>query len=174
MGTLWNCLGLGYLLELPWWGSSNEYPQSMFWAEIRKIMYTSVNPSFTIWKWGSRGSILYGHVFVMAWCGPFNVCWFYLAGAKGQCCFLAIFTWSSLKACYVNEDNLHLRSTVTLSLTNQAQCEKSPPIFQMQRSDDVYEWHLCKGRSNCSFRNHLILVYTVCMGKLSKYLGKIS
>ena len=27
----------GYLLELPQWGSSNEYPQSMFWAEIWKI-----------------------------------------------------------------------------------------------------------------------------------------
>ena len=29
-------------------GSSNEYPQSMFWAEIRKIKYTPVNLSFTI------------------------------------------------------------------------------------------------------------------------------
>ena len=38
----------GYSLELPQWGSSNEYLQSMFWAEIRKIMYTPVNPSFTI------------------------------------------------------------------------------------------------------------------------------
>ena len=38
----------GYSLELPQWGSSIEYPQSMFWAEIRKIMYTPVNPSFTI------------------------------------------------------------------------------------------------------------------------------
>ena len=28
----------GYLLELPRWGSSNEYPQSMFWAEIWKII----------------------------------------------------------------------------------------------------------------------------------------
>ena len=28
-------------------GGSNEYPQSMFWAEIRKIMYTPVNSSFT-------------------------------------------------------------------------------------------------------------------------------
>ena len=27
---------------------SNEYTQSMFWAEIRKKMYTPVNPSFTI------------------------------------------------------------------------------------------------------------------------------
>ena len=27
----------GYSLEPPRWGSSNEYPQSMFWAEIRKI-----------------------------------------------------------------------------------------------------------------------------------------
>ena len=25
----------GYLLEPPCWGGSNEYPQSLFWAEIR-------------------------------------------------------------------------------------------------------------------------------------------
>ena len=40
-----NC---GYSLEPPHRGGSNEYPQSMFLAEIRKIMYTPVNPSFTI------------------------------------------------------------------------------------------------------------------------------
>ena len=28
-------------------------------------MYTPVNPSFTIYKWGLSGSILYRHVFVM-------------------------------------------------------------------------------------------------------------
>ena len=38
----------GYWLEPPHRGSSNEYPQSMFWAEIRKLTYTPVNPSFTI------------------------------------------------------------------------------------------------------------------------------
>ena len=38
----------GYSLEPPRRGGSNEYPQSMFWAEITKIMYTPVNPSFTI------------------------------------------------------------------------------------------------------------------------------
>ena len=38
----------GYSLELYRKGSSNEYPQSMFLAEIRKIMYTPINPSFTI------------------------------------------------------------------------------------------------------------------------------
>ena len=38
----------GYSLEPPRRGGSNEYPQSMFWAEIRKIMYIPVNPSFTI------------------------------------------------------------------------------------------------------------------------------
>ena len=38
----------GYPLEPPRRGGSNEYPQSMFWAEIRKIMYTPVNPSFII------------------------------------------------------------------------------------------------------------------------------
>ena len=34
----------GYSLELPHWGGSNEYPQSMFWAEIWKIS------DFFIWK----------------------------------------------------------------------------------------------------------------------------
>ena len=38
----------GYSLEPPRRGGSNEYPQSMFLAEIRKIMYTPVNPSLTI------------------------------------------------------------------------------------------------------------------------------
>ena len=39
----------GYSLEPPRRrGSSNKYPQSMFWAEIWKIMYTPVNPNFTI------------------------------------------------------------------------------------------------------------------------------
>ena len=38
----------GYSLEPPRQGGSNEYPQSMFLAAIRKIMYTPVNPSFTI------------------------------------------------------------------------------------------------------------------------------
>ena len=41
-------LDCGYSFEPPRWGGSNEYPQSRFWAEIRKIMYTPVNPSFTI------------------------------------------------------------------------------------------------------------------------------
>ena len=38
----------GYSLEPPRRGGSNEYPQSMFFKKIRKIMYTPVNPSFTI------------------------------------------------------------------------------------------------------------------------------
>ena len=37
----------GYLLELPQWGGSNEYPQYVL-TKIRKITYTPVNPSFTI------------------------------------------------------------------------------------------------------------------------------
>ena len=38
----------GYAWEPPRRGDSNEYPLSMFWAEIRKIMYTPVNQSFTL------------------------------------------------------------------------------------------------------------------------------
>ena len=38
----------GCSLEPPRQGGSNEYPQSMFWAEIWKLMSTPVNPNFTI------------------------------------------------------------------------------------------------------------------------------
>ena len=38
----------GHLLEPHRWGGSNKYPQSVFWAEIRKLMHTPVNPSFTV------------------------------------------------------------------------------------------------------------------------------
>ena len=51
--------------NIDWRGGSNKYPQSMFPSKIRKIMYTPVNPSFTIQRWGLRGSKLYRHVFVM-------------------------------------------------------------------------------------------------------------
>ena len=37
-----------YWLEPPRRGGSNEYHKLCFWAEIRKIIYTPVNPSFTI------------------------------------------------------------------------------------------------------------------------------
>ena len=37
----------GYLLEPPQQGGSNEYSQSMLWAEIRKLIFSPVNPSFT-------------------------------------------------------------------------------------------------------------------------------
>ena len=57
----------GYSLELPRQCGSNEYPQSMIWAEIRKIMYTPVNPGFIISKRGLRGSTLYRRVSVMKW-----------------------------------------------------------------------------------------------------------
>ena len=38
----------GYSLEPPRRGGSNDYPLSMFSAEIRKIMYTPVNHSFAV------------------------------------------------------------------------------------------------------------------------------
>ena len=41
-------IDFGYSLEPPRRGGSNEYPQSMLLGRIRKIMYTPVNPSFTI------------------------------------------------------------------------------------------------------------------------------
>ena len=38
----------GYSLEPPLRGGSNEYQQSMFLSKNKKIMYTPVNPSFSI------------------------------------------------------------------------------------------------------------------------------
>ena len=38
----------GYSLEPPRRGGSNEYPQCMFCAEIIKILFTPVNPNFTV------------------------------------------------------------------------------------------------------------------------------
>ena len=38
----------GYSLEPPRRGGSNEYSQSMFLSRNKKIMYTPVNPSFTV------------------------------------------------------------------------------------------------------------------------------
>ena len=55
----------GYKLEPPRRGGSNEYPQSMFWSKIKKNRYTPAYPSFAIYKWGSRGYTLHGHVFMM-------------------------------------------------------------------------------------------------------------
>ena len=43
----------GYSLELPRRGSSNEYPQSMFWAEIWKIS------EFFIWKFSIFGGKIF-------------------------------------------------------------------------------------------------------------------
>ena len=38
----------GYTLEPPHRGSSNEYPQCMFWIKNKKIRYTLANPSSSI------------------------------------------------------------------------------------------------------------------------------
>ena len=38
----------GYSLEMPRWGSSNEYPQSMFLSRNKKNNVYPVNPSFTM------------------------------------------------------------------------------------------------------------------------------
>ena len=43
----------GYSLELPHRGSSNEYPQSMFWAELWKIS------EFFIWKFSVFGEEIF-------------------------------------------------------------------------------------------------------------------
>ena len=47
----------GYPLEPPRWGGSNEYSQSMFWAEIKKNIVVSF-----IWKFSVFGGEIF-HIF---------------------------------------------------------------------------------------------------------------
>ena len=44
----------GYSLEQPCWGGSNEYPQSMFWAEIKDNVYFC-KPQFYYIEVGFKG-----------------------------------------------------------------------------------------------------------------------
>ena len=46
----------GYTLEPPRQGSSDEYPQSLFWNKNKKNKYTSANPSFLYIKVGLNGA----------------------------------------------------------------------------------------------------------------------
>ena len=45
----------GHSLEPPRWGGSNEYPQSMFWTEIRKKYVYPYKPKFYYIKVGFKG-----------------------------------------------------------------------------------------------------------------------
>ena len=55
-------IDFGYSLEPPQWGSSNEYPQSIFFSINKKNNVYPCKPQFYYIK---RGSKLYRHVFVM-------------------------------------------------------------------------------------------------------------
>ena len=56
-----------YLLEPPQWGGSNDYRQSMFFGQNKKIRkkLNPVNPIFPYIKWGFPGCSLHGLVNVM-------------------------------------------------------------------------------------------------------------
>ena len=45
----------GYLLETPWWGGSNEYPQSMFLSRNKKNNVYPCIPQFYYIKVGFKG-----------------------------------------------------------------------------------------------------------------------
>ena len=81
-----------YSLELPQKAVLTSTHNLCFWTEIRKIMYTPVNPSFTIQKWGLRESKLYRHVFVMCWMSG-KQCRPWLAAT-----FCGMWSWSTLFA----------------------------------------------------------------------------
>ena len=56
----------GYTLEPPRGGSSNEYPQSMFWIKKnKKTRYTPANPRFFFYI-----KVLFKGVFILRACFP--------------------------------------------------------------------------------------------------------
>ena len=63
----------GYSLDPPRRGGSNEYPQPMFWTEIRKKNVYPCKPQFYYIKVGFKGSNLYRRVFVMNHPGPLHL-----------------------------------------------------------------------------------------------------
>ena len=84
----------GYSLEPPRRGGSNEYPQSMFWAEIRKNNVYPCKPQFYYIKVGFKEVKLYRHVFVML--GRFST--FFNKGDNFcYCPFLLLLTKTLLK-----------------------------------------------------------------------------
>ena len=50
------------------------FAKYMFWSKNKKNRYIPANPSFFLYKWGSRGYTLHGHVFLMNIHSPFK--WF--------------------------------------------------------------------------------------------------
>ena len=57
----------GYTLEPPRQGSSNEYPQSMFWSKNKKNRYTPATTIFFYIKVGFKG------VFIARTCFPDDI-----------------------------------------------------------------------------------------------------
>ena len=53
---------VGYTLEQPRQGGSNEYPLCMFWIKIKKIRYTPANIVF-LYKSGVQGCIYFTDMF---------------------------------------------------------------------------------------------------------------
>ena len=45
----------GYMLEPPWQGGSNEYPQSMFWVKKKKKIGIPLHPQFCYIQVGYKG-----------------------------------------------------------------------------------------------------------------------
>ena len=60
----------GYLLELPQWGSSDEYPQSMFLAKYKKNVYPCKTPVLLYKSGVKRGqNYMYMYIDVFSWWG---------------------------------------------------------------------------------------------------------
>ena len=93
----------GYLLEPPWRGGSNEYPQSKFLSRNKKTNVYLCKPQFYCIRVGFKGSTLYRYVFVM-W--MIILPYLYHIG----------FPWRLCNSCYI----LHLLSYISTDRHQQS------------------------------------------------------
>ena len=84
----------GYSLELPQWGRSNEYPQSMFWAEIWKISEVFIW-IFSVFLEVKFSTYLHRRVFVMMCQKIVKEEYFTFIRLLAWCQARAHFTWRS-------------------------------------------------------------------------------
>ena len=99
----------------------------MFWAEIREIMYTPytpVNPSFTMLKWGLRGS---NYISMFSWSMCFKTIRFHnLWNKLNLTCKMRIFYYIWNPPPYPPPPPHPLQWTDTLSGGNSVKCFRLP------------------------------------------------
>ena len=137
-------------------------------------MYTPVNPSFTIQKWGLRGSVLYRYVFVM--CNPMHTHNMWSCRKKKKkkkilCIkvFINKEPWLTVVLlASINHEGFHEEILTLVMLNKDARSTSNfqPSDYLIQVVDTNLNCKKCRSRSVGFFRCQLIWMYTVCKDRV--------